>query len=86
MRLSWLENQVTRDEKKEVEYRQLLQQLIAQEHEVSLDRMKDLDFARLWNFDTLYAYKLADYDEQQELAQEVKNEYLRGKSDPKMAL
>jgi hypothetical protein len=53
---------------------------------VSLDRMKDLDFARLWNFDTLYAYKLSDFHEQQQLAQEVKNEYDRTKSDPKMAL
>ncbi len=86
MRLGWLENQVTKDEKKELEYRQLLQQLIAQEHEVGLDRMKDLDFARLWNFDTLYAYKLADFDEQQQLAQEVNNEYLKGKSDPKLAM
>jgi len=27
--------------------------------------MKELDFARLWNFDTLYAYKLTDFHEQQ---------------------
>jgi hypothetical protein len=48
--------------------------------------MKELDFARLHNFDTLYAYKLDDYDEQQQLAQEVKNEYISGKFDPKMAV
>ena len=63
MKLSMRENEITKDQKKEVEYRQLLQQLILQEHEVSLERMKELDFARLWNFDTLYAYKLADFDE-----------------------
>jgi hypothetical protein len=42
--------------------------LILQENQVQLDRMKELDFARLYNFDTLYAYKLDDYDEQQQLA------------------
>ncbi len=59
-----MQNQETHDVQREIEYKQLIQQLILQEHEVSLDRMKDLDFARLWNFDTLYAYKVADYDEQ----------------------
>lgn len=29
----------------------------------SYDRMKELDFARLHNFDTLYEYKVADYEE-----------------------
>jgi hypothetical protein len=47
--------------------------------------MKELEYARLWNFDTLYAYKLGEYDEQQQLAQEVKNDYLSGKYDPKMS-
>jgi hypothetical protein len=59
--------------------------LILQENQVQLDRMKELDFARLHNFDTLFAYKVDDFDEQQQLAQEVKNEYISGKFDPKMA-
>jgi hypothetical protein len=42
--------------------------LILQENQVQLDRMKELDFARLHNFDTLFAYKLDDFDEQQQLA------------------
>jgi hypothetical protein len=37
--------------------------LIHQENEVSIERMKELEYARLWNFDTLYAYKLGEYDE-----------------------
>ena len=86
MRLSYIENEDTQEDKKDIEYKQLIQQLILQENQVQLERMKELDFARLYNFDTLYSYKLDDFDEQQQLAQEVKNEYISGKFDPKMAV
>jgi hypothetical protein len=48
--------------------------------------MKEVDFARLNNFNTLYDWKVADYDEQQQLAQEIKNEYMSAKFDPDMAI
>jgi hypothetical protein len=48
--------------------------------------MKELDYASLQNFVTLYEYKVADYEEQLHLAQDVKRDYLEGKFDPEMAL
>ena len=86
MKLSEMENVTRVYDKKRIEYLQTLQRLVAQEHDVSMERMKELDFARLNNLGTLYNYKVADYDEQQQIAQDVKNEYLVGKADPKMAI
>lgn len=86
MRLSYIQNLDTIDDKKEIEYKQLIQQLTMQEQAVTLERMKELDFTNVWNFSSVYSYKADDYDEQQQLAQDVKNEYLSGKFDPKMAV
>ncbi len=86
MKLTSLENESGKVDKKDFELQQLIQQLIAQEYHTSFERMKEIDFARLWNFNTLYEYKVADYDEQQQLAQEIKNEYMSGKFDPEMAI
>ena len=86
MRLTTLENKDFSMDKKEAAYKQLIADLIGREHHTTYERMKDLDFARLNNFDTLYSYRMLDFDEQQLLAQEVKQEYMSGKFDPEMAL
>ncbi|TNV85492.1 hypothetical protein FGO68_gene9739 [Halteria grandinella] len=86
MKLTHLENDNGKDDKKDMELQQLIQQLIGQEEHTTYERMKEIDFARLNNFHTLYDWKVADYDEQQQLAQEIKNEYMSGKFDPEMAI
>ena len=65
MRLSYIQNLDTIDDKKEIEYKQLIQQLTMQEQAVTLERMKELDFTNVWNFASVYSYKADDYDEQQ---------------------